>query len=116
MSASGHITAGETPLSSLVREVEEEIGLKIKETEFQLLGKFWRNEVYREDFIENELDYIYIINKDVDVSKVQIQKEEVENIAWIEMEAFKKMIDDGRVVKRKEVWKKFFEYLEDKNL
>lgn len=112
MSASGHIGAGETPLGSLIREVNEEIGLSVDEKDFMLLGKFWRNEVYREDFIENELDYIYVANLNVDISSIVLQKEEVENISWIDLETFKTMISRGEVVKRKEVWNSLFNYIQ----
>ena len=112
MSASGHVESGETPISSLLREIEEEIGLEIEAERLNLLGKFWRNEIYREDFIENELDYIYIAYLDVDVSKISLQKEEVESIAWIPLDKFKEMIKSGKVVRREEVWKELFNTLE----
>ncbi len=96
----------------MIREVKEEIGLQLEKTEFELLGKFWRHEVHQEDFIENELDYIYIVRKYVDLSDIKIQKEEVEDIAWIEIKDFKDMILNGKVVKRKQVWDKLFKYLE----
>lgn len=112
MSASGHVPAGESPLESLQREVKEEIGLDFKKSEFKLLGKFWRNEIYRKDFIENELDYIYIAYRDVDISKIKIQKEEVEAVAWLKVDQFKQMMTESKVVRRKEVWGKLFEYLQ----
>lgn len=113
MSASGHITSGQTPLQSLLREVEEELGLKIEEP-IKLLGKFWRHEKYREDFIENELDYIYILNKNIDINTIKVQKEEVEKAAWIDIEEFKKLLKNKQAVRRKYVWAALFKYIEGK--
>jgi isopentenyldiphosphate isomerase len=60
LSASGHVPSGQSPIKSLVREIKEELGLSVKENELSLLGKFWRNEIHKENFIENELIYIYM--------------------------------------------------------
>ena len=111
LSASGHISAGEDPLKSLIREIKEEIGLNINESQFKLLGKFWRNEVYRADFIENELDYIYIVENYIDISQIKIQEDEVETVAWINVKKFKTMMKEGKVVKRDKVWQRLFEFL-----
>lgn len=58
------------------------------------------------------MDYIYIAYLDVDVSKISLQKEEVESIAWIPLDKFKEMIKSGKVVRREEVWKELFNTLE----
>lgn len=100
ISASGHIDAGESPIESLMREVHEELGLKIDKKDIFLLGKYWRHEKYSEKFIENELDYIYVLIKDVKISDIKIQEQEVERVEWFSFSEFAKMIQDGKVVKR----------------
>ncbi len=63
--------------------------------------------------IENELDYIYVAYINVDISKIKLQKDEVENIELISLSKFKNMIKEGKVIKRKEVWEKLFELTEN---
>lgn len=111
MSASGHVTSGQTPQDSLIREIKEELGLEVKKTELKLLGKFWRHETYRPDFIENELDYIYIVNKFIEISQIKVQEEEVEDVAWLSVDKFKDMLNVGKAVKRNGVWETLFEKL-----
>ena len=108
MTASGHIEAGEDILDALVREIEEEIGVHVLKKELKFLTKYWRNEKYREDFVERELDYIYLLKKDIPLEKISVQEEEVENVSWISFEKFKDMIGRGEVVKRA-LWKVLFD-------
>ena len=66
MSASGHIPSGETPEESLIREIEEEIGIKTQISKLKLLGVYKRQEKHNNgNFIENEFDYIYILQYDL---------------------------------------------------
>lgn len=111
LSASGHVPSGQSPLESLNREIEEELGLFIKE-DLHLLGKFWRHEKHGENFIENELDYIYILIKDVDIEDIKVQEEEVEEVDWLSIEDFKKKLITHEAVQRKYVWDALFEYIE----
>lgn len=112
LSASGHIQSGQTPIDSLIREIKEELGVKVEENELFLLGIFWRNETHENDFIENELDYIYVCKKDISLNSITIQKEEVENVAWISINNFKILLKNNQAVKRKDVWDFLFKYLE----
>ena len=111
LSASGHIQSEQTPINSIIREIKEELGIDIKKNELYLLGKFWRNEIHKEDFIENELDYIYVCEKDIDISNIIIQKEEVEDVKWISINDFKILLESNRAVKRKDVWDCLFKYI-----
>jgi len=111
MSASGHISSGESPILSLTREVEEELGIFINQEELVLLGKFWRHEIHNTTFIENELDYIYLLNKNIDTNLLKIQKDEVEDVKWIKLSEFKALIDNKKAVARRQVWDELFKYL-----
>lgn len=115
MTASGHIPSGQKPLESLIREAKEEINLEIDES-VKLLGKFWRQEIHNNgSFIENELDFIYILIKDIDISTLKIQEEEVENIKYIPISEFKNKLHSHEAVQRKYVWDALFNYIEDLN-
>lgn len=111
ISASGHILSGESPILSLTREVKEELGISVNTEELVLLGKFWRNEVHNKTFFENELDYIYLLNKDIDTNLLKIQKDEVEDIKWIRLNEFKILIDNKKAVARNQIYDELFKYL-----
>ncbi len=108
----GHVASGETLIESLIREIKEEIGINIKEDEIKLLSKYWRKEKYREDFIENELDYIYILDKNIDIKDIKVQEEEVDDVKWIDLTDFKEMLKRGEIVKR-QVWQDFLNLIDD---
>ncbi|MBI2148326.1 NUDIX domain-containing protein [Candidatus Woesearchaeota archaeon] len=82
ISAAGHISAGEDPFTSGLREVEEEIGLKLKKEDLN----FWMIRKVKTIFREiknNEFYYIYFFNFDGDVNQLKLQKEEVQKIQFI---------------------------------
>ena len=113
LSASGHIPAGEDAQNSLLREIKEELGLDIKGSELHLLGVYRRQETHNDGkFLENEFDYIYVIKKDIKISDIAIQQEEVDDAKYFSAQEFEKMLADGKVVKRVGVWDDLFHYIE----
>lgn len=98
--AAGHIMAGDEVLPSLIREVKEELGVNIESEKLTLLGKYWRNEVYRQDFIENELDYIYLLDKYIPLEDITVQESEVEQVKYFTIEEFKKLLQDKKATSR----------------
>lgn len=81
VSAAGHVGAGEDPIISGLREVEEEIGLKPKEENLN----FWMirkvKAIFRE-IINNEFYYVYFFKFDGDIAQLKLQKEEVQKIQF----------------------------------
>lgn len=85
----GGVLAGETTKQAAVREVQEELGLRIEESELTLL------EVYRH---KNYFMDIFLVKKDVDVSALTLQAEEVVDAKWVSHEELLQMITEKQTV------------------
>ena len=88
-STGGHVTHNEDGYTTIVREVDEELGLtniedKIKHiTTFKYPGRYCLFDVYLID------------NIDIDISKLKLQTEEVEKVVWLSKEEISELIDNG---------------------
>lgn len=79
VSVGGHIGAGEEPINSIMRELEEEIGLKTNNLEFYTIAK--HNATYK-DIIHNQFCYTYFVRYNGPISDLKIQKEELDGIKF----------------------------------
>lgn len=91
-STGGHPKSGETSLQGIVTEIKEELGLTVFSDEMELIfsGKA--------DFEQVFFD-IYYMKKDIDISNLVLQKEEVESVKWLSIEEVLQLIDDGLFLK-----------------
>jgi isopentenyldiphosphate isomerase len=92
VSVAGHITAEENEITSALREIEEEIGLKVLETDLHKIGTFKEVHRHGDDLIDNEIHHIYLCKLKNDVHLLKIQKEELSEIKLISIEDFKREI------------------------
>lgn len=83
VSVAGHISTGETPITSALREVEEEIGLIITENELVPIGTFHEKHQHRVNFIDNEIHYVYLSKFTKNIDQLKIQKEELSDVKLI---------------------------------
>lgn len=84
-SSSGHIHAGDEPLESALRELEEEIGISASAEQLHFAGTFriqYEKEFYGKLFRDNEISFVYIYREPVDSSSLRLQEEEVEAVEW----------------------------------
>ena len=70
----------------MVRELEEEIGLSVKENELILLRTFNDNESIFDE---------YILYKDIHLEDIVIDVKEVESCKWVSLQELSNLIDDG---------------------
>lgn len=92
----GRMMAGETPADGCIREIKEELGISVKEEEIHFIRRIIREDSYR------LIWDIYIVKKDVLLSDIKLQEQEVAKVKWVSVEKLKNLIDN----------REFFEYPE----
>lgn len=81
VSAAGHVSAGEEPIDSVLREIKEEIGISAKKEKIEFFKIIKWHGVFRR-IINNEFYYVYLYKFDGDIVNLKLQKEEVEAIRF----------------------------------
>ena len=114
VSVAGNVSAGEDCITSALREVKEEIGLKVKPEDFIQIGLV-KEMSKREGYINNEINPIYVIKMDLDLTKIIIQEEEVSKVKFMHHKELKTFIDnkDSSFCHHPEEYDIIFKYLED---
>lgn len=87
---SGHAKPEETSKKAMIREMKEEMGVDIKESDIEL---FFR--VKQEPNSYN----MYYMKKDININSLILQKEEVEEAKWCTLEQIDKMIKENELYK-----------------
>jgi isopentenyldiphosphate isomerase len=83
----GIVLAGEDSYNGALREVEEEIGIKLK-TKGKLIDTVIMTEY---------IDDIYVFNENIDIEKTKLQEDEVINIKWVTFNEFNEMIKNNEI-------------------
>ncbi|MFZ2310883.1 MAG: NUDIX domain-containing protein, partial [Patescibacteria group bacterium] len=112
ISAAGHVSAGEDYITSALRETEEELGLKIEPAELVQIGELTQMS-NREGYINNEVNPVYIVKKDLDLDNIKKQYEEVAEVKFIPYIELKDLIESGDAsfVPHPEEYKLLFKYI-----
>lgn len=98
VSSAGHVTAGDEYLPSALRELKEELGIDAKEQELQFVGMrrcSFEDEFYGRPFRDYEISAVYLYEKEVDESLLNLQESEVEEVMWMDFEACRKAVKKG---------------------
>lgn len=81
VSVAGHISAGEEPIISGLREANEEIGLKINKSNL-IFYKIWKDKSVFNGLKNNEYNYVYFYKYDGDIHSLKLQEEELQEIKF----------------------------------
>lgn len=87
-SSAGHIQAGDDPLESAQRELHEELGIRANEGDLTFIGKFHINyqmEFHGKTFRDNEVAFVYVYEKPVEINNLVLQQEEVDEVKWFDI-------------------------------
>ena len=82
----GHVVSGEDSVTAIIRETQEELGLKLTENELEWV------------FSKRAYDCfvgMYYVRRNMEVSILNLEKEEVEKVEWASLEKIKELRQKG---------------------
>ena len=94
----GHVRANEKNSDALIREIEEEIGIKVKKEELEFLYT-----IYEEKILPNYFERIffdtYLLEKNIDLSSIKLN-DEVDSVMYMKLGELRDLINshDDRIV------------------
>lgn len=90
LSCAGHVQAGSNSRETIMREAEEELGVRILAEELVLLTTIQERFVLNEGkYHDNEFRDIYLVRKDLEISDCRLQVEEVAEVKWMALKDFR---------------------------
>lgn len=98
----GVVDTGETSLEGALRETKEELGIDIDINQIELMFTFKR----KEDFVD-----VWIVRKDIELNKLVLQKEEVSDAKWANIEELENIINRKEFVPSINLYYDFFKNL-----
>jgi isopentenyldiphosphate isomerase len=84
IAVAGHLMAGESPAAG-IREIEEEIGLKILNTDLHPIGLF-KEEIHTNGLTDREFCHVYYFETDAAIEQFSLQTDEVTGIVKIKLD------------------------------
>ena len=97
-SSAGHIQAGDEPTESACRELEEELGIRADPSQLEFAGNFriqYEAVFYEKPFRDNEVVFVYVCRKPVELSDLTLQKEEVDAANWFDLDETQQACEKG---------------------
>lgn len=112
VSVAGHVSSGQTSIEAAVREVSEELGIKIDKKELKYILTYKNSRQIKENYMDKQIYDCYIVNKqEIDIKNIKIQESEVEQVKLCELSEFNKLVQDKKVMNRKELYNEIKKYL-----
>ncbi len=97
VSVAGHIGAGENIIPSAIREISEEIGLDVTETDLIKVGIFKSIKKHRDELTDCEFHHTYICELKTSVDHLKKQESEVKALALLPLSLYiKELQQNGR--------------------
>ena len=83
ISSAGHLPAGQDYLSSALRELEEELGIKAKPEQLHFMGLHegcCEETFYGKPFKNHEISHVYLYQEPVNIEDLTLQKEDRKSV------------------------------------
>lgn len=98
-SAAGHVGAGDSYEASAYRELQEELGISAMPEELDYIGTYYKEDLERQfhgkPFLNKEASAVYVYQGNVDETQLQLQKEEVDSVRWLDYQTCRKLVEQN---------------------
>lgn len=90
----GHVEAGEFGRQTIIRECKEELGIDVKESEIKYIVS--STSIHsKNDIINKHYDECYLIMKDIDISELTLQSQEVSDVKYFSKKELLQRIENN---------------------
>lgn len=119
ISAAGHLSAGDTGITGALREVKEELGITLNESDMIKIGEVKQEGIQRNGtYINREYNDVYVVHKDIPIEDFVIKESELELVKYIPITELKTWVSEDKkdLVKHQDEFEMLFKYLGQRNL
>ena len=98
ISSAGHVRAGDGFLATAVREIKEELGIEAREADLEFAGihrGYMEEEFCENIFKDSEYSHVYVYRGPVEADRLNLQKEEVESVLWMDLDECMEAVEKG---------------------
>lgn len=88
----GSALKGENAKKAICREVLEELGIRIEQSELELIKKVRTSKTFI---------HIFFVQKEVDIADLKLQPEEVSDAKWFSVEEIDNLVNNGQFIKNR---------------
>ena len=112
ISVAGHVRTGEDSIFAAKRELKEEINLNVNDNDLKFIFSLKRKQPCQAGIL-NVHDDVYLLQRDLDITNISLQIEEVTDVRFINYKEFENYLKKGdpRFVPYCDEHKMLFEYL-----
>ena len=93
ISVAGHLSAGDSPISASIREIQEEIGLNISAEALQFLKTIKNSKHPNKAIIDNEFNHLFLCYTAININELKLQPDEVAAVELLSINEFKKQLE-----------------------
>ena len=98
ISSAGHLPAGQDYLTSALRELEEELGIKAEPEQLYFMGLHegkCEEIFYGKPFKNHEISHVYLYSEPINIEELKLQEEEVQEVCWMDFETCCEKVKSG---------------------
>ena len=84
----GALVSGEDSITGVLREIKEEIGIKLNKENANFIDTITGNNFFKD---------LYVFRQNIDIKDTKLQKEETVDIKWVTINQYEEMVIEGKM-------------------